>query len=196
MQFATQIAHQLRDEHDRLAIARSMIMDENQLRYLGKLDVGKAALFYTGIEKATFINIPDVSDILQIGSNPTTDDAIRQRMQPLQEDIKKKFLPYPGCKYCKHVCEYREMVSPMVRNHRYKQRLIDAFSLFNDNPEKKYWESHWGKIAEVCLSTNHGTNKNKEPGVGYCFLVQSVDFPFTAHMKESYDAAVDRLIKG
>lgn len=52
------IAHQLRDSVDRDAIARAMIMDEEQRDYLGKLEPGRAALFYTGLQKATFVTIP------------------------------------------------------------------------------------------------------------------------------------------
>ena len=52
------IAHQLRDSTDREAIARAMIMDEEQRDYLGKLAPGNAALFMTGLQKATFVNVP------------------------------------------------------------------------------------------------------------------------------------------
>jgi hypothetical protein len=53
-----QIAHQLRDASDREAVARAMIMDEEQRDFLGKLPPGQAALFVTGLQKATFIRVP------------------------------------------------------------------------------------------------------------------------------------------
>ena len=54
-----QIAHQLRHRADREAIAAAMIMDETQQEYLGKLGVGAAAVFVTGYDRATFIQIPN-----------------------------------------------------------------------------------------------------------------------------------------
>ncbi|BAY27920.1 hypothetical protein NIES2100_77470 [Calothrix sp. NIES-2100] len=57
-----QIAHQLRDAHDREAIANAMIMSEEQRDYLGKCEPGRAAVFYTGLQKATFIDVPVYKD--------------------------------------------------------------------------------------------------------------------------------------
>jgi hypothetical protein len=53
-----QIAHQLRDGHDREAIANAMIMTDEQRDFLGKLEPGRAAVFYTGLQKATFVAVP------------------------------------------------------------------------------------------------------------------------------------------
>src|SRR5262249_50207820 len=52
-----QIAHQLRDAHDPEAIANAMIMDEEQRDFLGKLEPGRAAVFFTGLQKATFLRV-------------------------------------------------------------------------------------------------------------------------------------------
>lgn len=52
-----QIAHQLRDGQDRNAVANAMIMENEQRDYLGKLPSGQAAIFRTGLEKATFIRV-------------------------------------------------------------------------------------------------------------------------------------------
>lgn len=57
-----QISHQLRDAHDREAIANAMIMSEEQRDYLGKCETGRAAIFYTGLQKATFIDVPVYKD--------------------------------------------------------------------------------------------------------------------------------------
>lgn len=54
-----QIAHQLRDAEDRDAIARAMIMDPEQRDFLGKLVPGQAALFVTGLQKATFVRVEE-----------------------------------------------------------------------------------------------------------------------------------------
>lgn len=53
-----QIAHQLRDSKDRDSISRAMIMEQQQRDYLGKLVPGQAAMFVTGLERATFVQVP------------------------------------------------------------------------------------------------------------------------------------------
>jgi hypothetical protein len=57
-----QIAHQLRDGNDRDTIATAMIMDDDQVKFLGKLQVGHAAVFWTGREKAGFIKVDSYYD--------------------------------------------------------------------------------------------------------------------------------------
>ena len=57
-----QIAHQLRDGNDRNTVATAMIMDEDQVNFLGKLQVGHAAVFWTGREKAGFIKVDSYYD--------------------------------------------------------------------------------------------------------------------------------------
>lgn len=58
-----QIAHQLRDSRDRESIARAMLMESEQKNYLGKLVPGQAALFVTGLERATYVKVPLYSGV-------------------------------------------------------------------------------------------------------------------------------------
>lgn len=57
-----QIAHQLRDSKDRDAVARALLMTEEQRDFVGKLRPGHAAVFYTGLERATFVKVPNYRD--------------------------------------------------------------------------------------------------------------------------------------
>lgn len=54
-----QIAHQLRDSKDRAAVARALLMTDEQRDFLGKLQPGHAAVFFTGLERATFVTVPN-----------------------------------------------------------------------------------------------------------------------------------------
>jgi len=54
----TQIVHQLRDADDRLAVARTMVMSEEQAEFLAKLPPGHAALFTVGLQRTTFLEVP------------------------------------------------------------------------------------------------------------------------------------------
>jgi len=53
-----QLAHQLRDSRDREAVARAMLMTDEQEQFVGKVPKGWAAGFFTGLEKATFLKVP------------------------------------------------------------------------------------------------------------------------------------------
>ena len=121
-----QIAHQLRDATDREAVARAMIMDEEQRSFLGKLPPGQAALFVTGLEKATFIRIPkyypEAKDLEVLDKNaleafpgfgyrPFTDGEVRQRMMP----VVAPYLSGPFDKACQEcgvrtTCDYRRPI--------------------------------------------------------------------------------------
>jgi hypothetical protein len=121
-----QIAHQLRDASDREAVARAMIMDEEQRNFLGKLPPGQAALFVTGLQKATFIRIPkyypDAQDIASLdtialtafpgfGYRTFTDAEVRKKMMP----VVGPYLSGPFDKACqgcgvRTTCDYRRPI--------------------------------------------------------------------------------------
>jgi hypothetical protein len=118
-----QVAHQLRDSADRDAIARAMTMTREQTDYLGKLRVGCAALFKTGLERATFVQIPTYHESAAVGSHPElvalsnrgdgfirpcSIEEVRSRMG-LDRDV--SWRPFPGCGQCEEQsCLHRDMV--------------------------------------------------------------------------------------
>jgi hypothetical protein len=129
-----QIAHQLRDGHDREAIANAMIMEKEQQDFLGKLRPGQAALFRTGLEKATFIQVDQyyppnheaelaasmplerarqiMAKYRGTGFDPLmTDEALRQQMainDPASAELSRPILPYRACRFCQSQCRYRD----------------------------------------------------------------------------------------
>ena len=82
-----QIAHQLRDAHDREAIANAMIMSEEQRDYLGKCETGRAAVFYTGLQKATFIDVPVYKDKLSSTDFEDFWCGFRDNLSPRLSDV-------------------------------------------------------------------------------------------------------------
>ena len=106
-----QISHQLRDRNDREAIARAMLMDDDQINYLGKLRVGEAAVFWTGLEKATFAIIPEYKDQAGFEIIPS-DQLVIEYMQNFHDQYFKTTLPYDGCKFCAQPCKFRDSIEP------------------------------------------------------------------------------------
>jgi hypothetical protein len=190
-----QIAHQLRDRRDREAIARAMIMDNEQQEYLGKLRVGEAAFFSTGMEKATFISVPDYKD--QVGFDfPPNDSDVKRHMQAFQNQHFSGSLPFDGCRFCGSRCQYRETIEPQTFHKQFHEQFLAALKRFDQQPESEQWPSHWREIARVCLDAAQRARQSHQLDAAYCYLVHEVDFPFTEHMRREFQRAAEKLMGG
>lgn len=113
------LAHQLRYTEDREAIAKTMIMDDEQRDYLGTLEPGHSALFMTGLQKATFIKAP-----LYYSDNKTDEKRAEcpgngyrefsdSEVEKVMHDVTIRYRSGPfgdGCQSCPVQCEYRKVV--------------------------------------------------------------------------------------
>lgn len=107
-----QIAHQLRDQRDRSAVASAMIMDDDQERFLGKLKPGHAAVYATGLEKASFVIARNFKGQMDGFDERLTDGDVRKEMDQYVSEYRRPSLPFPGCQGCpdRQACPHREPV--------------------------------------------------------------------------------------
>lgn len=129
------IAHNLRDAYDRQTIADSSIMDEMQHNYLGKLKQGQAAMFLSGLEKATFVSVNpfgggdanySAEEIRGVGYSPELNDSeVRDHMVT----HKLVALPFGGCKSCEHQCQYRSMILRLISTPQSRESAHRCFDL-------------------------------------------------------------------
>ncbi|MBK8223956.1 MAG: ATP-binding protein [Candidatus Obscuribacter sp.] len=139
-----QIAHQLRDARDRQSIANTMTMSEEQRDYLGKLKPGYAAVFYTGLQRASFVKVPrfDRPELFKAQKKTDgvpSDKEVRDYMADEVEDVRELVRPFIGCYGCGHIeeCSYkwssRNLVSMLSVSE--EQEFVDAF--ITDVPDDK-----------------------------------------------------------
>ncbi len=187
-----QIAHQLRDSRDRESIARAMTMEKAQQDYLGKLGIGEAALFMTGMEKAAFIMTPNYKDSAHFDVLPA-DDEVKQFSSPFRTKYQTAYLPFDGCRFCGSPCLYREPVESFS-HEGIQKKLNEAILAFDKQPEPEHWSAHWRKIAEVCREAAALAGCSDQLDAGYCFLAHNLDYiRFTDSMRNSFAEAFRAL---
>lgn len=189
-----QIAHQLRHRTDRQAIAAAMIMDEAQQEYLGKLDVGEAAVFLTGYDRATFMRVPPYKD--NASFQEPSDQVVAGRMSFFKSRHAGSFLPFDGCRLCGHPCAYREAIEPWTFDREIAERFRNALQLFEQRPQRVHWPENWRSIAAVCADVGRAVGHPQSVDAAWCYLAQGIDFPFTEHMRKQFTHAFEQTQNG
>lgn len=190
-----QIAHQLRDARDRESIGRALIMDQAQQDYLGKLAIGEAAVFMTGMEKATFMQVPEYKDGAGFEA-PPVDAAVREHMSTFTEMHLAAHLPFDGCRFCGSPCQYVEIMEPQTREPELHEQFSQALMGFEERPEPEMWSENWENVARVCSQAAAQAGQPGEVDAAYCYLAHEIDFPFTKHMREQFEQASERIARG
>ena len=182
-----QIAHQLRHKVDREAIAAAMIMTDAQQEFLGKLGVGQAAVFMTGYDRATFMQVPNFKDDATFADHE--DKVVKQAMQPFNDQYKGTYLPFDGCRFCASPCQYREAIEPYTLDKEATETLKLAIKRFDERPAPQHWPDNWRGVALSCKSVADRTPGASTVDNAWCYLAHEIDFPFTEHMRRSFERA-------
>jgi hypothetical protein len=188
-----QIAHQLRDARDRETIGRALIMDKAQQDYVGKLAIGEAAVFLTGMEKATFMQVPPYKDDSGFDSLPG-DDEVRAHMQLFTARYLTAHLPFDGCRFCGSPCEFVELIEPQTREPELHEQFVTAIMGFQERSSAEDWPENWLGVARVCHAAARKADR-QHPDAAYCYLAHEIDFPFTEHMRREFVKAYERVVQ-
>lgn len=154
-----QISHQLRDARDRETVAGAMIMDEEQRDFLGKLDRGHAALFRTGLEKATFVKIDSFSSQKSDRGwgfrTDLPDEQVGAHMARVLGRVPSTLdLPFQGCALCTSRCAYRDAMFPRTRRDETKEAARAWWSRAGAKQREEHGltlDDIWNQAAERAL---------------------------------------------
>lgn len=164
-----QIAHQLRDSRDREAIARAMIMDDEQRDFLGKLAPGHAALFMTGLEKATFIRVPHFDE--KGGFLPPNDSAIQKHMAQICDPYRVGPLG-AACEECQSKCAYRHhmLVNPEIQKLgcRFREAIDNVKTGDDFKPSAKDLNNLALHLRDICLEAARMSEAPGDSDAAWC----------------------------
>ncbi len=173
-----QISHQLRDTHDREAIANAMVMTDDQRDYLGKCETGRAAVFFSGLQKATFIDVPVYKDPVPEGVTSSPVEyrykGFRDSLEPAQSDrsvreyMRQYLIEEPqerSCSSCVDACEKRDRILYLAEEEgeKFKVALNDFFIAPNHVKGK-----FLNQLAVVILEIT-GASSEEDFDLAWCF---------------------------
>ncbi len=200
-----QIAHQLRDAHDRESIANALIMDDEQSDFLGKLEPGRAALFYTGLQKATFIEAVNYNQRYpRMFSEHLADGKVKEHMEAVTGQYRRPMLPFAGCTYCTSQCKYRQGVTRLIHEKVCDAELQKQFTILTQAPDENDVNGSVGgvdgvaeafvTIAAICdVSTRQLGDTG--PDAAWCSLLHNWDLRVKEGANTVLDTQRDRLVE-
>jgi hypothetical protein len=167
-----QIAHQLRDTRDRLAIANAMIMTDEQRDYLGRLRAGHAGVFYTGLQKASFVTVPQFDDPANGGRGVgyravVTDAEVIAHMEPISGDLRKPDRPFDGCRHCGSylTCDYRWRARALLTSDSRRKAFLAA-ATGQPTPEAAFVA-----LTPIVAATGAGDTAAERADAAWCALL-------------------------
>jgi len=87
-------------------------------------------------------------------------------------------------------------LQPYSLDKELHELFIEAIMRFEKMPESENWPSHWQRVAEVCSTAAEKAGHANHLDAAFCFLVQEIDFPFTMHMRRSFEISFQIISKG
>ncbi len=174
-----QIAHQLRDDHDREAIANAMIISEEQRDFLCKFETGRAAIFYTGLQKATFVDVPIYKDRQALTYERKSAPEYRYQgfeenliPQVSDEEVRRYMGQFGGvknqgvnCSLCVGSCQHRDDILKLAESS--KDEFKKALDSFHTAPEGSKREP-FKQLCKLILQVT-GVRHEKNLDLAWCY---------------------------
>lgn len=166
------IVHRLPGEDDRNAIGATMRMDDRQREHVAGLTPsrGEAAFFADGLEKPTFIEVPNVRR--ERGLPERVPDArVKAHTRAFREAHGDLYLPFAGCRHCQHQCQYRDRVGSLAYDIEAHKAFRKALHAFEQHLRAGDESAAWDALAAECCDVLAPVGLDLNPHAVYCYFV-------------------------
>ena len=137
------------------------------------------------------MQVPDYKDAA--GLVEPNDVQVAQYMASFKRQYITAYLPFDGCRFCRSQCHYREAIEPHTLDRELSEQFQQALKLFDERPQRPYWPENWRKVAGVCADASGRGSHQRQLDAAWCYLAHEIDFPFTEHMRRSFEQAFTEL---
>ncbi|MFX1355110.1 MAG: ATP-binding protein, partial [Promethearchaeota archaeon] len=166
------IVHRLPGEDDRNAIGATMRMDDRQREHVAGLTPsrGEAAFFADGLEKPTFIEVPNVRRERGLPER-VSDARVEAHTQAFREAYSDLYLPFPGCRHCHEQCLYRDRVGSLAHDIGTHKAFRKALYTFEQHLRAGDEGAGWAALAAECRDVLARAGLALNPHAAYCYFV-------------------------
>lgn len=179
------LAHRLVAPKDREIVAGAMLLNQQGQDFLGRMELGKAAIYTGGQQQATFAAIPSWKR--QVGFAERIPDAqVATHMDTFRRQFLGAYLPFDGCRFCGSPCQYREAIEPTTLDKEVHERFRAGLLRFNQEPAPVHHPAHWRAVADACHMAAGQAGHSDQVDAAYCYLAHEIDFSFTRHMRDRF----------
>ena len=185
------IVHRLPGEDDRDAIGATMRMDDRQREHMAGLTPGRgeAAFFADGLERPTFIEVPNVRRERGLPER-VADDRVEAHMRAFHKAYEKLYLPFAGCRHCQHQCQYRDWVGSLAYDIEAHKAFRKALYAFEQHLRAGDESAAWAALAAECREALAPVRLAQDPHAVYCYFVHLYGRDVTANAAQQLRNAI------
>jgi hypothetical protein len=153
---------------------------------------GEAAFFADGLEKPTFIEVPNVRR--ERGLPERVPDArVEAHTQAFREAHQDIYLPFAGCRHCQRQCQYRDRVGSLAYDIGAHRAFRKALYAFEQHLRAGDESAAWAALTAECRDVLAPVGLGQDPHAAYCYFVHPGERPLprdkAAHFKHVYHQA-------
>ncbi len=187
------IAHQIIGHSEVEAIGNAMVMEPEQKRKVQTLQVGHAAVFMSGFEKPTFIEVPAYKRDRQYDDQMNEEELI-QHMQVFYQQYPDLVLPFQGCTFCRSRCFYRAAIESQTTDKNLHKVFYDRWQVLRSQQQERTAMAYtaWREFISVMKEAAKNAGYANLPDAAWCYWVQQAgdSFTFQQFQRERFDEMI------
>jgi hypothetical protein len=182
------IVHRLPGADDRKQIGGTMNLGAEQETFVAKLAPGQAAYFTEGLEKPTFITVPNYRAANNLPAR-VAEARIVQAMENFHA-ANPAGLPFDGCAQCVRQCQYRDLVTGDVYELGAAKKFTEALAAAKNS------SATWRVLAQTCRDLIQRTALKNDADAAFCVFAHLWGQPIALESANQFRQAFRHLVAG